>query len=180
MSIGAFSGIVPVTMRANTPPAKTPKRPPDPDVGARWGRASTFIFSGANPEPTVERPVPPAPFVRNSTKHKYETRVESIPSPAFTQFGLYNPSFEDYFTKTQGGTLSTQGRFEADGEIISYECDLGIEAQQEIAGFTAYPDGSVVERYKTINVHRILSITLNKTPPSPLPGGLGHTEGAPL
>jgi hypothetical protein len=175
--IGSLSTIVPVTMRANTPPSKQ-RLPAEPDIGLRWGKQSQFTFSAQTPPDNAEQgPTQPLPFVRLATKHKYETRIETIPTPNWIQKRIYKPSREDHFMLTQGGVESSSGRDEIDGEDYEYQIDLGEEAQQEIAGFTAYPDGSVVERYKTILVHRRLSVGIDKTPSSPLPQGLGETEG---
>lgn len=178
MSIGTLAAIVPVTMRPNTPPDKT-RTPPVIDVGIRWGKMSQFRFSGQSPDTGTTGDVPeaPPPFVKNSTRHKFETRIEVIPRPNFTQFRKYNPIFERIFIGA-GNSAHSSGPQEVDGEVDSYQVNLGEEAQQEIAGFTAYPDGHVVERYRTVLVKRLLEVQITKTPLSPGIGGPGHTDGA--
>jgi hypothetical protein len=165
-------------MRPNAPPDKQ-RTVPDPNVGIRWGKMSQFRFSAQSPElgTTGEVPGAPLPFVRNSTKHKFETRIETIPAPNFTQFRKFNPIFEHIFFGADGSIEHSRGSQELNGEVYEYQVDLGEEAQQEIVGFTSYPDGSVVERFKTILVKRLLDVAITKRPSSPTPGGLGRAEG---
>lgn len=179
MNFGGFSQIVPVQMRPNLPPQKSVVEAA-PEVGIHWGKQSTFRFSASNPEHDSNSQTPPLPFVRNSTKHVFETRVETIQTPNWKQFRIFHPQHEGYLTRSGGQVEHSNEEVEVDGELTDYQIDLGEEAQQEIAGFTSYADGRVEERYKTVLVHRYLSVGINKTPGAPNPGSLGHTEGGEL
>lgn len=150
---GGYSDVIEVTMAKNETVIPTPDTPADPDIGARWGKLSQFQFSSTNPaeDPGNGNNTGRPTAHRRSTEYRFETRIES-----------FNEVKREYYR-----TLT----FEDTDGIFNWNpptprtiwVDMGDETRQEIVGFTAYADGSVVERFKDVEVNRILVMAMEYT-----------------
>jgi len=169
--IGAFKDIIPVTMGSNTPIDKPQPQPPDPEIGARWGSPSQFVLRNQNADPTGQGDPSPQPlYVKNSPTEEAKTRVESFSGP--------KKEIETYLIHNKGCDTVGCSEQMTEGEIIRVAyLSLGKETQKEIAGFTAYADGHVVERYKDTIWDRYVKIDSSGFP-CPRRTGKIRIEGA--
>lgn len=172
--IAQLEGIIPVRMMSNGQVVRTPG-PPEPEVGARWGRASTYEFSEtavAGSEDSGNTPPPPA-YVRNSPRNEFETRVESVPVGVAVRTVFYGFPQSSIALHEGGGAEFSSGLALREIADVVYD-DLGVEPLQEITGFTWTKDGGITERYRTVNFHKVLTMDILRTP---LPPNYSIQEG---
>lgn len=160
-SVGAFKDVVPVAMSPNDTPDRTvlPANVPDPDVGIRWGRQSAFVLANQNTDADTAaqgQQTPPPVYVKNSPIHKDGgNRLEGFSAVKVEYHNYSFPAYE--WIASDPPQPAFNGNAEAELPFTVW-LSLGKENQQEIAGFTAFPDGSVKERYKQVIVDRYLEL----------------------
>lgn len=166
-SPGSFKDVIPVVMHSARD-IDTTREIPEPEAGAIWGQPSRFENSSSNPpegdEPGSETP-PPAQIRYERFERKVE--VEALPGPesvdietiatssnlnVLLHLTVLNPPHSHNIPVTSSGTILV------DRATRLNKCDLGEENWNEIAGFTAYADGSVVERFRPVRVQRWLTV----------------------
>lgn len=165
MAIGAYRGVIPVVMQEVREP-DLPPREPAPECGSRWGKPSTFQKSVTEPpadDPDGPIP-PPAEIVETEVRHIVE--IEELPNgeQAFQQMsvsigGYVRDAFLQLPSGTGSGSAIPNGPFTYDRLRELIDCDLGTETWQEISGYTAFADGHVQERYKQVEVKRLITFT---------------------
>jgi hypothetical protein len=172
--MGTYKNIIPVIMHANTPIEKPQASPPEPDIGSRWGTTSQFQVS-QNTDPTSAAngdPSPPPSYVKDSPKEETKIRVESYSSVKI--------QFDGYETPFHGCDQVTCSDGFSDNEVIAVVwLSLGKETQKEVAGFTAYADGHVVERYKDFIWDRYVRLDCSTFPAVNRVGGSRIEGGIP-
>lgn len=171
--IGAFRDIVPVTSRANDPPAPPVPVPKPEAPGVKWSKVSTFKYKLPLFD-TVYDPNAPdgaGSTVKDAPKEVYETRVESLANAVMWKTQDYD---EIHTVIETGGTTTTMVTAETWTEAWVL---LGTETIKEINGFTMSADGSITERFKSVEIERYLHITFKKRATTPQKRNVTHKYG---
>lgn len=161
--IGAFRQIVPVISHTNDPPIEPPVEGPE-EPGISWSRQSAFKYTLPfyDVDPHNDPTMPKGMRIKDAPKHEYVTRVERL-APA-VEWKTMNYMVKNTVIQGDGSTSVFDSIAETWREMWFL---LNTETVQEIMGSIRYANGSVIEKYRTVEIERYLHVVFTKRPSTP-------------